>query len=261
MLSIRDAYAHVDWFASDLIRKPVSRKNGFRIGGFGPDGKGFLIKFPRSQRVSLKEFKKENADSDFVLSSVFKAPTTRDEVLHFLDFMEDKVNAALVNNASDWVTSGVSGKGKRAQQQQQATSDPVVMMQSLLSAGQNSNYYMNDYGTLYLKASVLPTTEFYDEEGRELSMREFKEKLETAAGGQEEPSFYSCVPVLHFSHVWCDSHSRNGIKAKVAAVRLFKPTEEEVSLMSSGAVQPAEGAVSSEGVSTKRQKIGGESLV
>lgn len=257
MLTIQKALTDIDWKSSEFLRSPASRKNGFRIAGFGPEGKGILVKFPRSQRVSLKEFKKENADSDYVLSSIFKVPGVRDDVVRFLDFMEDRVNQKMVEAAPEWVGNG-SGGGGGGRKQKKRTQDPssdLAMTQDLLASGQSSNYYMNDYGTLFLKASVMPTSEFYDEEGRELSMREFKEKLANAGGGDEEPSFYSCVPVLHFSHVWCDGHVRNGIKAKVAAVRLFKPTEEEVELMTSGV------AANGDGPASKRQKIGGEALV
>lgn len=248
-----------DWTASEFLDKPVSRKNGFRIAPLGPEKNGFLVKFPRASRVIMKEFPIENADSQFRLNLLYKSPEVKDEVVGFVDFVEEKVNSALVTNASEWKNSGAGGGtsgsgGKKGKKQQQQGEKEQDMLRDLLKSAMSSMYYINERDTVFVHATVLPRyTEFYDEEGKEVSLEQFMEKLGAAQNERADVPFYSAVAALNFSHVWCDGQVRNGIKVKVAAVRLHKPSAEDVEALTLKG-SPADGN------SNKRQKVGGVSL-
>lgn len=248
-----------DWTASEFLDKPASRKNGFRIAPLGPEKNGFLVKFPRASKVVIKEFPVENADSQFRLNLLYKIPEVKDEVTGFVDFVEDKVNSTLVHNASEWRngasggTGGSGGKKGKKQQGEKEKEGEQSMLRDLLKSAMSSLYYINDRETLFVHGSVLPRyTEFYDEEGKEVSLEQFMEKLDAAQNGRVDVPFYSAVPALNFSHVWCDGQVRNGIKVKVAAVRLHKPSPQDVEIFALNG--------SPDGNSNKRQKVGGVSL-
>lgn len=236
--------------ALPILRKPALRRNGYRICGLGPDGKGIMVKFPRCQRVSVKEFQKENADPDYVLSFTVKMPWNFDLVKTFFDDVEEKIVEEMSESAADWLT--VSNKGGRGKKTGPSEINPE-QANSLLKSGQSTSYFVTEYGNMLVRASIHAGTEFYDEDGHEISFRIFKEKIELASSEEGGNTVFSCIPVLNLSHVWCDGHVRNGLKVKLQAVRLFKPTMDEIEAMTAGNLV--------NGPDAKRRKVGAENLL